>query len=112
MKSKKELKEAYRQMKFRAGLYQIRNVSTDRKYIDVNTNLDAIWNRHRTELKFGSHQNGSLQHDWNQNGESKFIFEILELLDTDALTSVQITSELKLLKDMYLQSIDIYKLYN
>ena len=112
MKSKKELKEAYRQMKFPAGLYRIRNLLNGNAYIDVNHNLDAIWNRHRTQLKFGTHQNISLQQDWTESGESNFIFEVLELIDTDDLTSVQITKELKLLRTIYLETVDKGLLYN
>ena len=99
-------------MRFPAGLYQIRNLKNGRTYIDINSNLDAIWNRHQAQLRFGSHPNADLQRDWIEQGASTFLFEILELIDTDDLTVSQINHDLKLLKSLYLDTVDKGSLYN
>lgn len=112
MKSKKELKEAYIQMKIPAGMYRIRNLMSGMSYLDVNNNLDAIWNRHRTQLKFGTHRNSVLQQDWDTYGESNFVFEILEEIDTEDLTAEQISTELKILLSLYLDESDKDQFYN
>lgn len=53
MKSPKELKAEYKQKVFKIGVYQIRNTVNGKVFIGTNVNLDAIWNRHRSELTLG-----------------------------------------------------------
>ncbi len=71
MKTKKEIKEEYKQMKFPMGVFQIRNLQTNKVFIDNSTDMDSKWGRHKMELKFGSHRNTTLQKDWNEYGEKK-----------------------------------------
>ena len=107
MKSKKELIGEYKQMKFRMGVFQIRNVVNGKILVDSSVNLDAIWNRHRLELDFGGHRNKDLQKDWKTFGEDNFRYEILsELEHRDGI--VDYSKELKLLEKMYLEELQPY----
>ena len=81
MKTRKELKEAYKQKKPVAGVFQIKNDENGKVLIEASTNIPSKWNRHRTELKFGSHRNKQLQQDWNDLGEENFTFSILSELE-------------------------------
>lgn len=63
MKTKKELKRIYKEKKFKMGVFQIRNTSNQKIFVGSSIDLDAIWNRLRTELKFGSYPNAPLQKD-------------------------------------------------
>ena len=84
MKSKKELKEEYNQIKPKIGVYQILNLVNRKAFIDSSVNLDKIWNRHLAELKMGGHRNTRLQADWTEFGETNFRYEILsEIKQTD-----------------------------
>ena len=79
MKTKKELKQAYKQLKPKMGVFQIKNTVNNKVLIESSTNISAKWNRHQTELRFGSHKNKALQKDWNQFEATSFVFEILSM---------------------------------
>lgn len=100
MKTKKELKAAYKEMKFQVGVYQIRNKINDRIFIGSSTNLEAIWNRHCFTLNMGSHRNKVLQKDWKEFGEANFVFEILEELEQKDGDGLDYNKEVTLLEQM------------
>lgn len=105
MATKKELKEAYKQMKFRMGVYQIRNTSNGKIFVDGSTNLDAIWNRHRMQLNFGNHRNTALQQEWQALGEAHFQYEILAELDQENDATIDYNKEVQTLTDMYIEEL-------
>jgi hypothetical protein len=100
MKSKKELKEQYKQTKPVAAIFQIKNKTNGKILIDESLNVTSKWNRHRTELRFGSHRNKILQKDWNELGEENFTFSILSELVIKEGDNVNLNGELKLLRQM------------
>jgi hypothetical protein len=108
MKSQKELKNDYKAAKPKMGIFQIRNTVNGKLFIDSSTNLDAIWNRNKTELKFGGHRNELLQKEWNEMGEDSFTFEILSELKERENEVVNYTAELKELKALYLEELQPY----
>jgi len=81
MKMKKELKVEYKQKKPVASVFQIKNIQNGMLLIEESINMHSKWNRHRTELRFGSHRNKILQKDWNDLGEENFMFSVLSELD-------------------------------
>jgi hypothetical protein len=103
--SKKELKEAYKQQKFRMGVFQIRNIVNGKVFISSSSNLDAIWNRHRLQLNFGVHTIELLQEDWKQFGEGQFVFETLSELSPKEGEEIDYNKELKLLEEMYIAEL-------
>jgi len=67
--AKKEYKQAKRPM----GVYGITNTKNNKLYLGFGTDLPAKINRHKTELRFGSHRNSELQEvrqDWKSPGVS------------------------------------------
>ncbi len=80
MNTKKQLRRNYDEMKPRMGVFQIRNTVNDKIYIEGHVDMVSRWNRHKTELRFGSHRNKILQGDWNEYGASQFVFEVLSEL--------------------------------
>jgi len=58
-------------------VYCVRNTTTGRVLLGSSVNLHGPLNRHRSELKIGSHRCLELQADWNRLGEDVFAFEIL-----------------------------------
>lgn len=105
MKTRKELKNEYKQRKSVMGVFQIRNTVNDKRLIDHSTDIQAKWNRHQSELRFGSHKNKALQADWKKLGTDSFQIEILsELEHDDKITDY--SKELELLEEMILNESD------
>ncbi len=105
MKTKKELKQAYKHMKFRMGVFQIRNTVNDKIFIEGNIDLDSIWNRHRFQLNFGNHPNEALQLEWNTYGEAKFVYEILDEIKPSETEITNYNKEIKLLEQMFIDEL-------
>jgi hypothetical protein len=99
--AKKEYKRAKRPM----GVYRIRNTRTNKSYIGCGTDLPAKINRHKAELKFGSHRNRELQEDWNLFGGSSFRFEVLDELDHKEDSPTSPLEELQVLKEMWMSRL-------
>lgn len=104
-KTKKELKEEYKQKKFRIGVYQIRNTVNGKIFIGSNVNLDAIWNRHQIALETGRHQNSNLQAEWNSFGEDKFKYEILAEVEQKENENIDYAKEAKQLEELYIEEL-------
>ena len=104
MKSNKELKEAYKLAKLKIGVFQIRNTINGKIFVDSSPNLDAIWNRHRSELNFGGHRNVQLQQEWKEFGEDNFRFEILSEIDQKD-GDVDYAKEAKQLAEMFIDEL-------
>ena len=65
----------------RSGIYQIRNLATDMRYVGQSVHIDRRLARERSELRHNKHHNRHLQRSWNKHGESAFIFEPLAAID-------------------------------
>lgn len=102
MKSKKELKQAYKSQKFRAGIVRITNLDNQRVYLKATADLDRPFNSDRFQLLSGKHVNQALQADWNQVGEAQFRFEILDELEmSETASAAEVRSELKNFLQLY-----------
>jgi len=108
MKTFKELKEEYKQLMFKMGVYQIRNLVNNKVFIGSSKDLTAAWNAQQFQLNLGSHRNKTLQEDWNRFGADKFIYEILEELTFAEDKPVDVDSELNVLEAMVLEEIQPY----
>ncbi len=105
MKTKKELKEEYNNLKPRIGVFQIRNTVNEKIYIESSVNLDKIWNRHRVELNFGGHRNATLQKEWNEFGEANFKYEILSEIKQEENSNIDYAKEAKELAKMFIEEM-------
>ncbi len=77
LRRRKEWIELYKQARKTAGVYAVRNLASGRVLLGSSINLHGPLNRHRSELRLGSHRCAELQADWNRLGEDAFRFEIL-----------------------------------
>jgi hypothetical protein len=106
MKSKKELKDSYKEMKFKIGVFQIRNTVNHKIYIESSTDLVAIWNRHRFQLNNGLHPNINLQKEWDEFGQNSFTYEILsEIKQDDKKTLDYYRKEAIQLETMFIEDL-------
>lgn len=106
MKTKKELKEAYKAMKFRMGLYQIKNMTDGRMLLKISTDLDRAFNSDLFQLNAGMHANQQLQADWNKMGADNFEFTVFDELNIkESETPADIDKELKELLTLHLAEL-------
>lgn len=68
-----------------SGIYVIRNILDDKKYVGSTGKLSVRWGQHRRALNGNVHFNPLLQNAWNKHGEASFIYEIVELCDAPSL---------------------------
>lgn len=98
---KATLKRAYKEAKRPMGVYTIASAAQNKVYIGCATDLPALINRHKFELKFGTHRNRELQGAWNTLGEAAFDFEVLDLLPHQESSQGDPAAELQLLLEMW-----------
>lgn len=77
---RKELKQAYKEIKTEAGVYQIKNTINQKALVVAAPNLKTMHGK-CFQLQMGSHKNAQLQAEWKQYGEDAFVFEVLEVLE-------------------------------
>lgn len=105
MKGNKQLKEEYKLKKFKVGVFQLRNTVNGKIFVFSSVNGDAIWNRIRTELRFGGHRNVKLQEEWKEFGEEKFCFEILSEILQKEEDKIDYNKEAKKLEEMFIEEL-------
>ncbi len=62
------------------GVYAIRDRASGYLVVQASPNLDGAINRHRFELRLGSHRDRRLQAAWSERGESAIDFDVIELI--------------------------------
>ena len=77
---RKDLTHAYKLSFPPMGIFSVKNNVTGRQWIGQSANLTSALNRHRLELRLGTHRNPALMADWRAFGEAEFSFEIVEQL--------------------------------
>ncbi|MCB0278048.1 MAG: GIY-YIG nuclease family protein [Calditrichaeota bacterium] len=96
IKTKKEIKEEYKSRKTRAGIYQIKNQSENRIFLNFTFDADRAFNLDQFSLRINSHLNKKLQTDWNQLGADAFTFEFIDELEiSETASQSDIRVELK-----------------
>jgi hypothetical protein len=103
MQSKESKKEAirnFKEQKVLAGAYAVRCISTGHVWVGSSRNLDATNNGCWFTLRSGSHQEKSLQAEWNTQGEHAFEYEVLEALGDD-VHSLNVAALLKEMKSAW-----------
>lgn len=101
---KSTIKKAYKEAKRPMGVFRI--TSGDKVYIGSGTDLAARINRHKAELKFGSHRNRELQEAWNLFGESACEFVVLDMLDHEENIQANPAEELHVLVEMWIRRLE------
>lgn len=73
-----------------SGIYCIKNIITNKKYIGQSTDIFYRWSKHKYNLNNNCHPNAYLQSSWNKYGELNFTFNILERCKNDELDDREI----------------------
>jgi hypothetical protein len=103
---KSTVKKDYKQTKRVMGVYRIRNTRSEKSYIGFSIDLTSRINRHKSELKFGSHRNVELSEEWISLGESAFEFEVLDKLDHKEDSQASPVEELRILAEMWIRKLE------
>ncbi|MFA9424039.1 MAG: GIY-YIG nuclease family protein [Sedimentibacter sp.] len=99
MDKKKELKEKYKQMKSKMGIFVLRFNGSEKYFLETTQNLKGKMNSTKFQLQIGSHRNKELQNEWNLHGENNCIIQVLEKLQYDKdETKTDYSEELAILK--------------
>jgi len=72
----REYKETPRTM----GVGAVRNVTNGKLLLFAGTDLPALLNRQRAQLRLNGHRIRGLQEDWNALGADAFAFEVVDTL--------------------------------
>ena len=68
------------------GVYQIKNIVSGKKFVNISPDLPVTYNRLDFLLKIGAYENRELQEDYNRYGGDKFCFEVLDYIIPDEAT--------------------------
>ena len=99
-------KREYKQTRRPMGVYRIRNTRNDKSYVGFSMDLPARINRHKADLRFGSHKNTELLAEWKLFGESSFEFEVLDELGHDENSRANPAEELRILAEMWIRKLE------
>jgi group I intron endonuclease len=105
MKSKKEIKQEYKDRKKPAGVFQVKNIVNGKVLLGSSLNLEGPLNGHKFMLSIGRHRNKMLQEEWNEYGADKFVFEILEVVEVKDDPGFDLDDELTLLEQIWLEKL-------
>ena len=104
-KSRKELQREYQERPKEAGIFQVKNTANGKVLLGSSLNLHGPLNSHRFMLRIGSHTNKALQADWDEYGEDKFVFEVLEAVKVKDDPNFNLEDELSLLEQIWLEEL-------
>lgn len=72
--------QGYTRRKPGMGVYTITNQITGRVYVGCTGNFSVRWTKHRVDLRARKHHNAPMQREWDEHGESAFVFTVLEAI--------------------------------
>jgi hypothetical protein len=103
--NRKDLIREYKKSRRPMGVFRVRNTVADRSFIGTSSDLPAMLNRQRAQLRFCGHPNKELQKDFNELGEEAFVFEILDTLTPSDDPAWDPASDLRVLGELWLQKL-------
>lgn len=95
----------YKESRRPIGVFQVRNMANGKRLVGKSTDLPAMLNRQRWQLSMGMHTNPTLQREWNEYGESAFVFEVLDVLTVPEQPGYDPTDDLRALEEIWLDKL-------
>jgi hypothetical protein len=109
---RKLAKEGMKDIKLIVGVVSIKNILNNKVYVEGSINANALINRMKFTLNGGTFENKALQQDWNDMGESHFLFEIKSEIINDQTIALSYRKEVLQLKDKVLNEFSIIGICN
>jgi hypothetical protein len=108
-KERKAFSREYKNTHRTMGIGLVRNAANGRVLLLAGQDISALLNRHRTELRFGSHRNVALQRDWNAAGEQVFTFEVVDTLTPRDTPGYDPADDLRALELLWLEKLEPFE---
>lgn len=105
-KTRKDLKEEYKQLKTYMGVIQITNKKNGKIFVAAYPNLKNKWLTMQGQLAMGMHSNSQLVREWKELGPEAFTYEVLEEKEADDVTDMR--WELKQMQKPWLEKLQPY----
>ncbi len=102
---RKALARHYKDTPRAMGIGLVRNVANGKVLLVAGQDISALLNRHRAELRLGSHRNAELQRDWTAAGEQGFAFEVVDTLTPRDTPGYDPTDDLRALEELWLEKL-------
>lgn len=104
-KDRKAQIRAYKESPRTMGIFEVRNTVSGKRLIGTATDVPAMLNRQRAQLRLGAHPNAQLQADWNTLGPGAFAFEILDVLTPPDDPAYDPRPDLDVLQALWLEKL-------
>ena len=105
---KKELINQYKARVQIGGVYVIKNITLNKWYVDMASDLAAAENR----FKFFGSTHMKVEQDYKAQNGKGFVFEVLEeLKKNESQTDKEFKADLVVLKDIWLEKLSGQELY-
>ena len=66
-----------------SGVYEIKNIVNNHRYIGSTVNIFKRWHNHKRALRHNKHHSAYLQNAWDKYGEDNFEFNVLLICDKE-----------------------------
>lgn len=109
MNRRKELKEEYRRMKFKMGVFKLTNLANGKIFIGSSLDLVAAWHSLKFQLELGTYPNQELQQDWKLYGLENFTYDIAEEVEQKDESNLDWIKEVKALKELVEEVVQPYE---
>ncbi len=105
---KKALIREYKETRRPMGVYCVRNNVNGKLLVGKSTDLPAILNRQRAQLRTCSHPNPTLQKELVEYGADAFEVEVLDTLEVRDQADYDPSADLRTLEQMWLDKLSPY----
>ena len=102
---KKTLIREYKETRRPMGIYCIRNTVNGKMLVGKSTDLPAILNRQRTQLRSGTHPNPALKKDLIEYGVEAFEVDVLDTIEVPNQADYDPAADLRTLEQMWLDKL-------
>jgi len=103
--NKRKLKIQYKQSLRPMGIFQVKNLSNGKIFIDSGLNLQGKINGCKFQLALGSHINKELQKDFNKTGVANFSYKIVDILEPKEEIKNNDADDLKMLEKIWIEKL-------
>ena len=91
------------------GVYRVMNTVTGNSLVAASTDVNALLNRHKAQLRMAAHPNRALQADFAAHGPDSFVFEVLDTLTPSDDPAYDPADDLAELEDMWLEKLGVQR---
>ncbi len=92
---KRQIVRDYKEREATPGIFAVRCLVTDERWLGPSRNLDAQQNGIWFQLKLGNHRVKEMQAAWNTHGPDNLVYETVERIEDEDMTPYLLQSLLK-----------------